>query len=98
MKNENGISSSAAFTYFGLAEYSGTQSLYDGCGDPKKEGSVEEVVTYLQSIRDLEAKSEKEPIKWRGHNGEWYQGAEAVKALDAEIESLRDGSHFSLNY
>ena len=87
-----------AATYLGLAEYrSGklTHSLYDGHDSPRAEGTVDEVIAHLESLLYLD--SDIEPLKWQGPNGWYYDGAEAGKVLRAEIDALRDGSHWSLN-
>lgn len=96
-----------AATYLGLAEYRSagklTHSLYDGHDSPRAEGTVDEVIAHLESLLylDLESllylDSDIEPLKWQGPNGWYYDGAEAGKVLRAEIDALRDGSHWSLN-
>ncbi len=87
-----------AATYLGLAEYRGeklTHSLYDGHDSPRAEGAVDEVIAHLESLLYLDS-PDIEPLKWQGHNGWYYDGAEAGKALRAEIAALRDGTHWSL--
>ena len=89
-----------AATYLGLAEYRSagklTHSLYDGHDSPRAEGTVDEVIAHLESLLYLD--SDIEPLKWQGPNGwYYYDGAEAGKVLRAEIDALRDGSHWSLN-
>lgn len=84
-------------TRIGFKEYRSqkgiaTDNLYDGHSDAVKEGSVEEIITYLESLLYLDS-PESESLKWEGHNGWFFQGAEAGKMLRAEIASLKDGSH-----
>lgn len=84
-------------THIGFKEYRDdkgltTDNLYDGHFDAVKEGTVEEIITYLESFLYLDS-SEWESLKWEGPNGWFYQGAAAGKMLRAEIASLKDGSH-----
>jgi len=89
-----------AATYFDLAEYKTsdgklTHSLYDGHSTPRAEGSVDDVITHLESLLYLDS-PDIEPLTWQGQNGMFYDGADAGNALRAEIAALRDGSHWSL--
>lgn len=85
-----------AYTYFGDAEYFGHTHLYDGNDSPKWEGTVEEVISYLEQQRCKAQNRSGGSSKWKGQNGSWYEGEEAVEAIDSEIANLRDGSHFSM--
>ena len=85
-------------TYIGFQEYRDgkgltSDNLYDGHFDAVKEGTVEEIISYLESLMYLDS-PDFESLKWEGPNGWFYQGAEAGKMLRAEIASLKDGSHF----
>ncbi len=90
------ITMQAAATYLGLAEYRSTHSLYDGHDSPRAEGTVDEVIAHLEGLLYLDS-PDIAPLAWQGGNGWFYDGAEAGKALRAEIAALRDGSHWSLN-
>lgn len=89
-----------AHTYLDIADYTTsegkrTSSLYDGHSSPKAEGTVAEVIAHLESLLYLDT-PEIEPLKWEGHNGWYYDGAEAGKVIRQEIADLRDGTHYSL--
>ena len=89
-----------ARTYLDLQEYTTsdakrTHSLYDGHFSPRATGTPEQVISHLESLLYLDT-PEIESLKWEGPNGLFYDGAEAGKVLRAEIEALRDGSHYSL--
>ena len=90
-------------THIGLKEYRDSNgltsdNLYDGHYDSTFDGSVAEIIVYLESFLYLDS-PEWESLKWEGSNGWFYQGAEAGKMLRSEIASLKDGSHscFDLN-
>ena len=79
-------------THIGLKEHHGIDNLYDGHFEPVKTGTVEEIITHLESFLYLDS-PEFESLRWEGPNGWFYQGAAAGEMLRAEIASLRDGTH-----
>ncbi len=82
-----------AFTHIGFAEYKGQQYIYSGNFEPCAIGAVEDVISYLES---LDIPDDEESLSWPGSNGRWYSGDYARSLIAGEIQSLRDGTHFSL--
>lgn len=94
MKTQN-----EARTFLGLKEYKTsdgtlTQSLYDGHFEPQCVGTVEEVIQYLEGLLYLDDES-GDWETWQGPNGWFYDGSEAGDILRAEIQALKEGTHFS---
>ena len=83
-------------THIGLKENHGIDDLYDGHFEPTFTGTVEEVISYLESLLYLDA-PEFESLRWEGPNGWYYSGAAAGDMLRGLIASLRDGSHPQLD-
>lgn len=89
-----------AYTYTGTSEYNTGSKLirpiYSGLDCEQCEGTIEDVIAYLEGLKDEWAVTREEPLNWEGRYGWFYTGSDALDYLNAEIASLRDGTHSSL--
>lgn len=82
-------------THVGWATYDGKSSIYDGNFEPTFQGSEAQVIKFLsglkcQVIEKWPGKTLKTAsLSWRGTNGWWYEGREALNTIQAEIDRLR---------
>lgn len=81
-------------THIGWSDYDGQSAIYTGNFKPRCEASEAEVLAYLGTLKaeivkrwpaaNLDSKS----LSWEGSNGRWYQGRDALAAVEGEISRL----------
>ena len=76
-----------AETHLGLGEYYGQEHLYDGHVTACESGAVEDVISYLNELKDFIPAGEVS-LTWQGSNGLWFAGSEALDAIDAELDRI----------
>ena len=74
-------------THLGLGEYYGQEHLYDGHVTACESGAVEDVISYLNELKDFIPAGEVS-LTWQGSNGLWFAGSEALDAIDAELDRI----------
>lgn len=74
-------------THLGLGEYEGQEHVYDGHVTACESGAVEDVISYLNELKDFIPAGEVS-LTWQGSNGLWFAGSEAIEAIDAELDRI----------
>lgn len=82
------------FTFLGQAEYFGETYIYDGHDSPQCEGPMEEVIAYLENLKQTIPESQS-ALVWHGQNGCWYSGKTAIEIINGEISVIKEDEEIS---